>query len=160
MKHRIAGNKFSRDRAQRKALFKSLINSLIINGQIQTTEAKAKRVRVLAEKLINIGRRNDLHSRRQVHSFLQNKAVVGKIVDELGPKFVGYKGGFTRIVKLGFRRGDNAPLARLELLEKATLKLKTEKKEKETPAQAENPKEPKPKKIVKKTTKTINKTKK
>ena len=85
---------------------------------------------------------------------------MGKIVDELGPKFVGYKGGFTRIVKLGFRRGDNAPLARLELLEKAALKLKTEKKDKETPAQEEDPKESKPKKIVKKTVKTINKTKK
>jgi len=64
-----------------------------------------------------------LHARRQVHSYLQNKSVVSKIVDDLGPKFASYNGGFTRIVKLGNRRGDNAPLARLELLEKATEKL-------------------------------------
>jgi len=124
MKHRIAGNKFSRDQKQRKALFKSLINSLLLNGQIKTTEAKAKRVRVLAEKLINTGRKGTLHTRRLVHSYLQNKQTVGILVNELGPAFVGYQGGFTRIIKLGCRKGDNAPMARLELLEKPAEKVK------------------------------------
>jgi len=118
MRHRINGKKLSLNRAQRKALFKNLINSLVLNGQIKTTEAKAKAVRRLAEKLITKGKEQTLHARRLIAAFLQNKKAVNKIVDELAPLFKKRPGGYTRIVRLGERRGDRAPMVRLELVEK------------------------------------------
>jgi len=119
MKHRISGKKLSLNHDQRKALFKNLINSLIIHGQIKTTEAKAKAVRRLAEKLITKGKEQTLHARRLIAAFLQNKKAVNKIVDELAPLFKKKPGGYTRIIRLGERRGDNAPMVKLELVEKA-----------------------------------------
>jgi large subunit ribosomal protein L17 len=118
MKHRISGKKLSLNRNQRKALFKNLINSLIIKGQIKTTEAKAKAVKRLAEKLITKGKEQTLHARRLIAAFLQNKKAVNKIVDELAPLFKKRPGGYTRIVKLGERRGDSAPMVKLELVER------------------------------------------
>jgi len=118
MRHRINGKKLSLNHDQRKALFKNLINSLILNGQIKTTEAKAKAVRRLAEKLITKGKEQTLHARRLIAAFLQNKKAVNKIVDELAPLFKKRPGGYTRIVPLGERRGDNAPMVKLELVEK------------------------------------------
>ena len=118
MRHRVLGKKLSRDRDQRKALFKSLINALVIHGQIKTTESKAKAIRRLVDKLITKGKAGTLHSRRLIAAFLQNKKVVNRIVDELGPLFKNRAGGFTRIVRLGKRRGDDAMMVRLELVEK------------------------------------------
>jgi len=118
MRHRINGKKLSLDHDQRKALFKNLINSLILHGQIKTTEAKAKAVRRLAEKLITKGKEQTLHARRLIASFLQNKKAVNKIVDELAPLFKKRPGGYTRIVRLGKRKGDSAPMVKLELVEK------------------------------------------
>lgn len=118
MKHRVAGKKLSRNLKQRKALFKGLINSLVIHGGVRTTESKAKTVRRLAEKLITKGKEGTLHARRLVAAFLQNKEAVGKIMDELGPVFKNRSGGFTRIVRLGQRRGDDAMMVRLELVER------------------------------------------
>jgi len=126
MRHRISGKKLSLDRDKRKALFKNLINSLIIHGQIKTTEAKAKAVRRLVEKLITKGKEQTLHARRLIAAFLQNKKAVNKIVDELAPLFKKRPGGYTRIVRLGERRGDNALMVKLELVEKPE-KEKTEK---------------------------------
>ncbi|MGB9706452.1 MAG: 50S ribosomal protein L17 [Microgenomates group bacterium] len=118
MRHRVSGKKLSLDRSKRKALFKSLINSLVIHGQIKTTEAKAKAVRRLVDKLITKGKQQTLHARRLIAAFLQNKNAVNKIVDELAPLFKNRPGGFTRIVRLKERQGDNAPMVRLELVEK------------------------------------------
>lgn len=118
MRHRVAGKKFSRTHNQRKALFKNLINSLIIHGAIKTTEIKAKAIRGLVDKLITRGKTGTLQARRLIGAFLQNKKVVEKIVDELGPIFKNRKGGFTRIIRLGQRGGDNAMMVRLELVEK------------------------------------------
>lgn len=118
MRHRVSGRKFSLDHNKRKTLFKNLINSLVVSGQIKTTEAKAKSIRRLVEKLITKGRQQTLHSRRLIAAFLQNQKAVNKIVDELGPLFKKRPGGFTRIVHLGNRKGDAAPLVRLELVEK------------------------------------------
>jgi len=126
MRHRKAGKKLSRNRAQRKALFKSLINALVIYGEIKTTEAKAKAVRRLVEKLITKGKSGTLHARRLIFAFLQNKKVVSKIVDELGPLFKDRPGGFTRIIRLGKRRGDDAMMVSLQLVEKP---VKPEEKE-------------------------------
>lgn len=128
MKHRVAGKKLSRDLKQRKALFKNLINALIIHGAIKTTESKAKAVRRLAEKLITKGKEGTLHARRLIGAFLQNKEVVSKIIDELGPVFKKRPGGFTRIVRLGRRRGDKAMMVRLELVEKPEAADSTDKK--------------------------------
>ena len=135
MRHRIKGKKFSRNSSQRKALFKGLINSLVIHGEIKTTESKAKVVRRLFDKLVSKGKKGTLHSRRLIAAFLQNKVAVNRLVDELGPIFAKRKGGFSRIVRLKVRRGDNAPIVKLELVEKPssdkTSKTKEEKKKKE-----------------------------
>ena len=118
MRHRVKGKKLSRTSSQRKALFKGLINALVIHGEIKTTESKAKAVRGLLDKLITRGKKGTLHSRRLIAAFLQNKLAVNRIVDELGPLFAKRPGGFSRMVRLGARRGDNATMVKLELVEK------------------------------------------
>lgn len=118
MRHRVKGKKLSRTSSQRKALFKGLINALVIHGEIKTTESKAKAVRGLLDKLITKGKKGTLHSRRLIAAFLQNKMAVNRIVDELGPLFAKRTGGFSRMVRLGARRGDNATMVKLELVEK------------------------------------------
>lgn len=128
MKHHKAGRKLNRNRKQRQALFKGLINALVLKGQIRTTEAKAKAIRGLVDKLITRGKQQTLHSRRLIAAFLQNQKAVNKIVDELAPLFKKRPGGFTRIVRLGQRRGDNAPMVRLELVETPTVEEKAKQK--------------------------------
>lgn len=128
MRHRVKGKKLSRTSSQRKALFKGLINALVIHGEIKTTESKAKAVRGLLDKLITKGKKGTLHSRRLIAAFLQNKLAVNRIVDELGPLFAKRTGGFSRMVRLGARRGDNATMVKLELVEKpASAKTKETK---------------------------------
>lgn len=129
MRHRVAGRKLSRNINQRKALFKNLINDLVIHGAVKTTEAKAKAIRGIVEKLIARGRSGTLHARRLTTAFLQNKKAVNKIIDELGPLFRKRPGGFTRIIRLGPRRGDDAMMVKLELVEKSKRKEAEEKKE-------------------------------
>jgi len=127
MRHRVKGRKLSRDSAQRKALFKSLINNLVLHGEIKTTQTKALAIRGLTDKLITKGKKQTLHARRLILSFLQNKEAVNKIVDELAPLFKNNKGGFTRITKIGNRRGDDALMVKIELTKKPEKKV--EKKE-------------------------------
>jgi len=117
MRHHHFGKQLSRDIKQRKTLFKSLINSLVIHNRIRTTEAKAKAVRGLAGRLIAKGKVKTPQMRRLIAGFLQNKQAVNKIVDQLGPLFKKRPGGFTRIVRLGRRQGDDAMMVRLELVE-------------------------------------------
>jgi len=137
MRHRITGKKLSSSYTQRKALFKKLINSLVIHGQVRTTEVKARAVKRLAEKLITKGKEQTLHARRLIAAFLQNKKAVNKIVDELAPLFKKRPGGYTRIVRLRERKGDNAPMVKLELVEQPEEK---EKKEKKTVKKSDNKK--------------------
>lgn len=132
MKHRVSGKKLSRDRAHRKALFKNLISGLVLHGQIKTTESKAKAIRGLVDKLITKGKAGTLHSRRLIGAFLQNKKAVNKIVDELAPLFKKRPGGFTRIIRFGRRRGDDAMMVRLELVEKPETEVKKIKDENKT----------------------------
>ncbi|MGB9911396.1 MAG: 50S ribosomal protein L17 [Microgenomates group bacterium] len=116
---------------KRKLLFKNLIKSLITHGEIKTTLAKAKKVQPIVEKLINKGKEQTVSARRLILAFLQDKKLVNKIVDELGIIFKERAGGYTRIVRLGKRKGDNAPLVKLELIEKPEKKEKEKKREKQ-----------------------------
>lgn len=143
MRHRVKGKKLSRNSSQRKALFKGLINALVIHGEIKTTESKAKAINGLVDKLINKGKKGTLHSRRLIAAFLQNKKAVNRIVDELGPLFAKRKGGFSRIIRLRARRGDNAQMVKLELVEKPVVKTSENKAsaKKATTVKKENKKE-------------------
>ena len=116
MRHRVAGRRFNRPTAQRKALLRGLVRDLLLNESIRTTEAKAKEARAPAEKMITLGKDGSLHARRQALAFLIDKTVVSKVFDEIAPRYVGRKGGYTRITKIGHRGGDGAPVAQLELL--------------------------------------------
>jgi large subunit ribosomal protein L17 len=116
MRHRKSGKKLSRTWEHRKALFKNMARALMEHGKIRTTVTKAKELRKVADRLITLALRNDLHSRRLAFKVLCSHTLVKKLFDEIGPCFVGVPGGFTRVVSLGLpRRGDSAPLAFIEL---------------------------------------------
>jgi len=117
MRHQRSGKKLGRDSAHRKALYANLAGALIEHGRIRTTITKAKAVRPIAEQMITLGRRGDLHARRQAVAFLRSKDVVHKLFDEVGPAFAARPGGYTRIVRIGARPGDAAEMAYLELVE-------------------------------------------
>lgn len=108
--------KLGRNTSARKALFRSILTSFFEYERIETTEAKAKTINGLAEKLITLGKRGDLHARRQVLSYLMSEEVVKKLFETIAPKYVDRQGGYTRIMKLGPRRGDAAPMVILELV--------------------------------------------
>lgn len=108
--------KLGRDSSARKALFRSVLTALFANERIETTEAKAKEISGLAEKMITLGKRGDLHARRQAVAYLQDEDVTKKLFDTIAPKYADRQGGYTRIMKLGPRRGDAAPMAILELV--------------------------------------------
>jgi large subunit ribosomal protein L17 len=117
MRHGKQRNKVSRDSAHRKALFQNLSKELIEHERIRTTQAKAKAVKPEVEKLITLGKRADLHARRQALSKLgQDKFAVHKLFVEIAPRYQGRDGGYTRIVKLGPRRSDSAEMVFLELV--------------------------------------------
>ncbi|AZR74746.1 50S ribosomal protein L17 [Anoxybacter fermentans] len=109
--------KLGRTTAHRKAMFANLITSLFRHGRVETTLMKAKDARSIAEKLITAAKKGDLHSRRQVMRIIKDKDVVAKLFDSIGPKYADRPGGYTRIIKLGPRRGDAAEMAILELVE-------------------------------------------
>lgn len=135
MRHRVAGKKLARSRSHRKALFRNLLSALILHGEIKTTESKAKATRRLFDRLVSKGKSGTLHARRIVAAFLNNKKAVNKLVDEIAPKFKDRPGGFTRMIRLGRRRGDDAMMVKLELVEKPEteekpVEKKVKKKEK------------------------------
>ena len=117
MRHQRAGKKLGRDSAHRKALYSNLAGALIEHGRIRTTVTKAKAVKPIAEQMITLGRRGDLHARRQATAFLRSRDVVHKLFAEVAPLFKERPGGYTRIVKLGPRPGDSAEMAYLELVD-------------------------------------------
>lgn len=119
MAHRIDGRKLGRPTDHRLAMFRNLVTDLLKHERIITTEAKAKEVRGLAEKMITLGKRGDLSARRRAFGYVYDKAIVKKLFDELGPRYADRPGGYSRIVKLGARRGDGAKMAQLELIEEA-----------------------------------------
>jgi len=117
MRHKSAGKKLGRDSAHRKALYSNLAGALIEHGRIKTTEAKAKAVKPLAEQMITLGRRGDLHARRLALSFLRSQDVVHMLFADVAPRFADRPGGYTRIVKIGPRPGDAAQMVYLELVD-------------------------------------------
>jgi large subunit ribosomal protein L17 len=117
MRHRRAGRKLGRDSAHRKALYSNLAGALIEHGRIKTTEAKAKEVRPIIEQMITLGKRGDVAAHRQAVAFLRSKSVAHMLFSEVAPRFADRPGGYTRVVKLGPRQGDSAPMAYLELVD-------------------------------------------
>ena len=117
MRHARTGKKLGRDSAHRKALYSNLAGALIEHGRIRTTVTKAKAVKPIAEQMITLGRRGDLHARRQATSFLRSRDVVHKLFAEVAPLFKDRPGGYTRIIKIGPRPGDSAEMAYLELVD-------------------------------------------
>lgn len=116
MRHQKAGRKFGRNPSQRKALFRQQAISLIMNERITTTEAKAKELRGIVEKLVTIAREDSDHHRRLVMSKIDNEAAMKRLFDVVAPRFEGTPGGYTRISKLGLRRGDAAPVVLIEFV--------------------------------------------
>ena len=116
MRHRVKGRKLSRTSEHRRALLNSLATSLFKHERIVTTQAKAKELRPMAERLITFARRGDLHARRMVERRIRDRAVADRLFHDIGPRFAARPGGYTRIVKLGSRSGDGAEMAQIELL--------------------------------------------
>jgi large subunit ribosomal protein L17 len=151
MRHRNAGKQLGRNSSHRRAMLRNMVTSLIKAGKIETTDTKAKEVRPLAEKMITLAKRGDLHARRQALSFMQETAVTHRLFDELKEHYVNTQGGYVRIIKKGFRKGDGAPVSIVQLThaeavspskkkgkkgEAGTAKKKAEKKEAKAPSEA------------------------
>ncbi|HEX2428667.1 MAG TPA: 50S ribosomal protein L17 [Gaiellaceae bacterium] len=117
MRHQRSGKKLGRDSAHRKALYSNLAGALIEHGRIQTTEAKAKAVKPFVEKMITLGKRGDLHARRQALAALRSNTVVHTLFADVAPRFAERPGGYTRILRLGQRQGDAADMVYLELVD-------------------------------------------
>jgi large subunit ribosomal protein L17 len=128
MRHRKAGYKLQRDVGARKALLKGLATSVILNDRVVTTVAKAKAVRPVVEKMITLAKRDTLHSRRLAAASLATPVALKKLFDTLGPRFSQREGGYTRILRLGYRRGDGAEQAMIEVLGSELKKRATERK--------------------------------
>lgn len=118
MRHRKTGRRFSRDSAHRQAMFSNMASSLIKHEQIVTTLAKAKDLRRVMDKYITLAKRGDLNSRRMAAARLRDEAMVKKLFDVLGPRYKERNGGYTRVLKAGFRYGDSAPCAVIELVDR------------------------------------------
>ncbi len=118
MRHLITGRKLNRKSSHRKALFKNLSNSLIIHEQIKTTLPKAKDLRSIVEKIITLGKTDSLHSKRRIYSILRNNNSVSKVFNILSKRYMKRNGGYTRVLKAGFRYGDSSPMAIIEFIDR------------------------------------------
>lgn len=117
MRHNKAGRRLGRKTSHREAMFRNMVTSLLDHGKITTTDAKAKEIRVVAERMITLGKRGDLHAMRLASAVIREKAVVSKLFSTIAPSYKERLGGYTRIIKLGIRQGDAAPLSLIELVE-------------------------------------------
>ena len=118
MRHRIAGRKLNRTSQHRQMLFRNMSQALIKHEQIVTTLPKAKALRPVVEKLITLGKKGGLHARRQAYAQLRDEAMTKKLFEVLGPRYAERPGGYTRVLKAGFRYGDSAPMAVIELVDR------------------------------------------
>lgn len=116
MRHRVAGYKLGRNTSHRRALLRNLVTSLIMEERIETTTAKAKAIKPLAEKMITLGKRGDVSARRLAHGYLMTDEAVKRLFDTVAPRFGDRNGGYTRIVRTGFRQGDGGESVFIELL--------------------------------------------
>lgn len=138
MRHLVAGSKLGKQPAHRRAVLRNLVTNVIERERITTTIARARAARPLVERMITLGKRDTLHSRRQAAAFLQTPEATKKLFGVLAPRFSGRPGGYTRIVRAGWRIGDGAELAILELIG-SELKKKEKKGKKEKPQEAPEP---------------------
>jgi large subunit ribosomal protein L17 len=136
MRHQRTGKKLGRDSAHRRALYANLASNLIEHERIKTTITKAKAVKPIAEQMITLGRRGDMHARRQAVAFLRSKDIVHKLFDEIGPRYADRPGGYSRIIRIGPRQGDAAEMCYLELVD-TPLVFKTKLEDVEEPETAE-----------------------
>jgi large subunit ribosomal protein L17 len=118
MRHGNRGRKLNRTHEHRKAMFANMVASLILHEQIVTTRPKAKDLRPIMEKMITLGKRGDLHARRQAISQVRDETCIKKLFDTLAPRYAERNGGYCRVLKAGFRRGDNAPMAVIEFVDR------------------------------------------
>lgn len=118
MRHRNKGRRFNRSSSHRKAMLSNLCNALIKHEQIKTTLPKAKDLRPVVEKLVTLAKRGGLHARRQAYAYLPEEKIVAKLFDELAGRYADRSGGYTRIIKAGFRYGDAAPMAIIEFVDR------------------------------------------
>lgn len=118
MRHRNKGRQLSRTASHRQALLRNMATSLFRHGRIETTTAKAKELRPFAERLITLAKRGDLHARRLAGRHVQDRAVLHELFTDIGPRFAERPGGYTRVLKLGFRQGDGAEMALIELVDR------------------------------------------
>jgi large subunit ribosomal protein L17 len=119
MRHLNAGRKLNRSASHRRALFRNLVTALLERERIKTTDAKAKETRRLAERMITLGKEGTLAARRRALTFVQSRAVVKKLFEDIAPRFKERSGGYTRIIKIGIRHGDAAPVSVIELVTRA-----------------------------------------
>lgn len=117
MRHNKSGKRLGRNSSHRKAMMRNMVTSLFAHEKITTTDIRAKELRKIAEKMITLGKRGNLHARRQVSQVIRDRKVVGKLFDMVAPRYKDRPGGYTRIIKLGQRAGDNASLSQIELVE-------------------------------------------
>jgi len=143
VRHRNAHRKLSRNTSHRRAMLRNLVTDFLEHGRLMTTLPKAKEVRPLAEKMITLGKRDNLHARRQVQSYLMRDGIAKTVFDTIAPRFADRKGGYSRIIKLGNRKGDGADLAIIELLGSELEVKKAERAEKAKEKAAKKPKEDK-----------------
>jgi large subunit ribosomal protein L17 len=170
MRHRIAGRKLSRHTQHRRLMFRNMLVSLLQHERVQTTLAKGKELRSWADKIITLGKKGNLHARRQAFALLRDRGIVKRLFDEIAPRMKDREGGYTRIYKIGWRQGDGAPLSLVELVtfsaarekKKSTVKKAKEVLEKVAPKKKgkEEKKEIKEKKGKKKEDKEVPKEKK
>jgi large subunit ribosomal protein L17 len=118
MRHRVAGKKLNRTPAHRRALFRNLVTALLTHEAVRTTDAKAKELRRWGDRLITLGKQGTLHARRRAAALVHGRSIVKKLFDELAPRYRARQGGYTRVVKLGVRAGDAAPLSIVELVDR------------------------------------------
>ncbi len=118
MRHRNSGRKLNRSSSHRKAMFRNMATALLKHEQIKTTLPKAKELRPVVERMITLGKRGNLHSRRQALSYLRDEIIVRKLFDGLAERYEDRAGGYTRVLKAGFRYGDSAPMAYIELVDR------------------------------------------
>ena len=173
MGHRVAGRKLSRHTQHRKLMFRNMLVSLLEHERIKTTLAKGKELRGWVDKIITLGKKNNLHARRQAFALLRDEGIVKKLFDKIAPQLKDREGGYTRIYKMGWRQGDGAPLSLIELVsfspakekKKSTVekakevlgKVTPKRKGKEEKKEKEKAKEKKEKKVKKKEEKGTSK---
>jgi large subunit ribosomal protein L17 len=133
MRHGVAGVKLNRSTAHRRALFRNLVTALLEHEAVRTTDAKAKELRRWGDRMITLGKAGSLHARRRAAAIIQRQSVLKKLFDEIAPRYQARNGGYTRVVKLGIRHGDAAPVSLVELVERAGAEPETKGKDKKKP---------------------------